>query len=46
LSQKTFAAPSMGMPNILSLYRSASIISTHIRIAMNSDPKVDDSTVF
>jgi len=35
----------MGIPNILNLYRSASIISTAVFIATNSDPNVDVSTV-
>ena len=46
LSQKTLVGPSMGMPNILNVYLNASIISTQILIAINSEPKVDDSTVF
>jgi hypothetical protein len=46
LSQKTLAGPSIGMPNIHSLYRKDSNISTSMCMAINSDPKVDDSTVF
>jgi hypothetical protein len=46
LSQNTFAAPSIGIPNILNLYRIDSIMSTQILIVMNSDPNMDDSTVF
>jgi hypothetical protein len=46
LSQKKLAGPSMGIPSIHNIYRKASIISTQIHRAMNSDPKVDDSTVF
>lgn len=34
------------IPIILSLYHRASIISTAILIVINSEPKVDDSTVF
>jgi hypothetical protein len=45
LSQKTFVGPEMGTPNIYNLYRIASIISTAIHIATNSDPKVEDSMV-
>ena len=45
LSQKTFAAPSIGTPNIRSLYLRDSSISTQIQSAMNSEPKVDASTV-
>ncbi len=46
LSQKMLVAPSIGMPNICSLYWIASIWSIAILRAMNSEPKVDDSTVF
>jgi hypothetical protein len=46
LSQKTFTGPSIGIPNILNLYHSDSNISTKMRMAINSDPKLDDSTVF
>ena len=46
LSQKMSAAPSMGTPNIRNLYCSDSIISVAIRNAINSDPKLEDSTVF
>jgi len=45
LSQKTFAGPSIGIPNVHNLYLIASNISTIICIAMNSEPKVEDSTV-
>ena len=45
LSQKTLAGPSIGIPNMRNLYLNASNISTIIRIAMNSEPKVEDSTV-
>ena len=46
LSAKTFVAPVMGMPNILSLYLIESFMSTACLIATNSLLKVDDSTVF
>jgi hypothetical protein len=46
LSQNTLEGPSIGVPNILSLYLKASIISTAILSATNSELKVDDSTVF
>ncbi len=46
LSQYMLAGPSMGMPNIRSLYRRLSTSSTAIRAAINSDPKVEVSTVF
>jgi hypothetical protein len=46
LSQNTFDGPSIGIPNILNLYLKASIISVAIRSATNSEPNVDDSTVF
>jgi len=45
LSPKIFAGQSMGIPNMRSLYRRASTISMQIRIAMNSEPKVDVSIV-
>jgi hypothetical protein len=45
LSQNTLLGPSIGIPSMRNLHRSASIISTPIRIATNSDPNVDDSTV-
>jgi hypothetical protein len=45
LSQNTLAAPSIGIPIILSLYRIDSNISTRMRMATNSDPKVDYSLV-
>jgi hypothetical protein len=38
--------PSRGMPNICNLYHKASISSTAILIATNSEPKVEVSTVF
>ena len=46
LSQKTLPEVSIGAPNMQSLYGNDSIISTAILDAMNSEPKVDDSTVF
>ena len=46
LSQYISHGPSIGIPKHLSLYLVASIISVHIRNAMYSDPKLDDSTVF
>jgi hypothetical protein len=45
LSPNTFAGPLIGMPNILSLYLNASIISTQMHVAANSDLNVDVSTV-
>jgi hypothetical protein len=45
LSQNTLAAPSIGIPIILSLYRIDSNISTRMHMATNSDPKVDDLMV-
>jgi hypothetical protein len=45
LSLKIFAGPSIGMPNIRSLYLRASTISTQILMAINSAPNVDVSTV-
>ena len=45
LSQNTLAAPSIGMPNMRSLYLSDIICSVDNRNATNSAPKVDDSTV-
>eukprot|EP00978_Attheya_sp_CCMP212_P018299 scaffold49916_cov20-Attheya_sp.AAC.1 len=45
LSQKTLAGPSIGMPNILSLLRSAMICSAAVFMATKSEPNVDDSTV-
>jgi hypothetical protein len=41
-----FSGPSIGMPIILSLQWSDSINSTDILISTDSDPKVDDSTIF
>jgi hypothetical protein len=46
LSQKTFAGPSTGTPNIQSLYLKATIKSLQIHKATNLLPKVADSTVF
>jgi len=46
LSQNTLAGPSSGIPNIRNLYLMDSIRSTRILIATNSEPKVEDSTVF
>ncbi len=46
LSQNTLAGPSIGMPNIHSLYLNDSSISASILISMNSEPNVEDSTVF
>ena len=46
LSQNTSAGPSIGTPNIRSLYLNPSIISVAIRNSMNSEPMLDDSTVF
>jgi len=46
LSQNTLAGPVIGTPNIRSLYLRASIISTQICMAINSDPNVEVSTVF
>ncbi len=43
LSQNTLAGLSNGIPNIRSLYHNASIISTAILMATNSEPKVDVS---
>lgn len=45
LSQNTLAAPSIGMPNILSLYLSDIICSVANLNATNSEPNVEDSTV-
>jgi hypothetical protein len=45
LSQKAFASPSMGILNIRNLYHNASVFSTHMHNATNSDPNVEDSTV-
>jgi hypothetical protein len=45
LSQNTLVGPSIGIPIILNLYRSASRISTRVLMAMNSEPKVLASTV-
>jgi hypothetical protein len=46
LSQNPLVGLSMGIPNILSLYRSPSFISMAILRATNSEPKVEDSIVF
>jgi hypothetical protein len=40
-----FAGPSIGIPNICSLYLMASIISTAMQKGINSEPNVDVSTV-
>ena len=45
LSQNIFVCPSIGIPIIQSLYHHASIISVAAFAAINSDPKVDVSTV-
>jgi hypothetical protein len=44
LSTKTLAGPSIGTPSIGDLYRKALIVSLAIHSAMNSEPKIDDST--
>jgi len=46
LSQKTMVELSFGIPNIRSLYHKLSISSTAVFKAINSELKVDDSTVF
>jgi hypothetical protein len=46
LSQKTLAGPSIGIPNIHSLYSRATMSSLQIRNATNSLPNVAASTVF
>ena len=46
LSQNISIGPLIGTPNILSLYLSAVTSSTVFFNAVNSDPKVDDSTEF
>jgi hypothetical protein len=46
LSQKTAHSSGMGTPIIRNLDRNRSIISIAIRIASNSDPYVEASTVF
>ena len=46
LSHTNSIGPSIGIPEHLSFYRSASTISVHIRSEMNSDPKLEASTVF
>ena len=46
LSQNTSAGPSIGTLNIQSLYLNPSIILVAICNAMNSEPKLDDYTVF
>ena len=46
LSQNIFVGPSIGMPIIQGLYHNACIISVAVFAAINSDPKVDVSTVF
>ena len=45
LLQNIFVGPSLGMPIIQSLYCTACIISVAVFAAINSDPKVDVSTV-
>ena len=45
LSQNTLVGPSIGTPNIRSLYLRASVSSTAVFIARNSAPKVLVSTV-
>ena len=46
LSDNNDVGPSTGMPNICNLYHNASINSIAVFIMMNSDPNVDDSTMF
>ena len=46
LSQNKLVGPSIGKPIILSLYLNASIRSINCFMAINSELKVDDSTVF
>jgi hypothetical protein len=46
LSQNTLVGPSIGTPNILNLYRNASIISVAFFNAVDSDPNVEASTKF
>jgi hypothetical protein len=46
LSQNTIVELSIGTPNIRSLYHRPSISSTAVFKAINSEPKVDDSTMF
>ena len=46
LSESNDVGPSTGMPNIHSLYCNASINSIAVFIVMNSDPNVEDSTMF
>jgi len=46
LSQNVFTAPSSGTPNMHNLYHKLSKSSTVILMAMNSEPKVEVSTVF
>ena len=46
LSQYISVGLSIGTPNILNLYLSAVNISTEFFNAVNSEPKVDDSTEF
>jgi hypothetical protein len=45
LSQNVFTGPSNGTPNMRSLYHKLSSISTAMRIATNSELKVEVSTV-
>ena len=44
LSQKVFSGMLIVTPNMLNLYRRASLISTVLLISVNSDPNVDSST--
>ena len=46
LSQKTFAAPSIGTPIILNLYLNETFKFVAIHNASNSAPKVEFSTIF
>jgi hypothetical protein len=46
LSHRTLVDPSTGIPNIRSLYRRDSIISVVIHRVTNSNPKLEDLTVF
>ena len=46
LSQNTLAGPSIGTPNIQSLYCNATSMSFAAQSATNSLPKLEDSTVF
>ena len=46
LLHSSFAGPLIGTLNIRNSYCNASIISVTFLRAMNSDPKLDDSTIF